>query len=839
MISPPNKTPFVGLRPFEIADHRWFYGRDQEIAALLSKLCSHRFTAVVGAPGCGKSSLVRCGVLASLVKDGWKAIIVRPGSTPITKLALALANTAGGHTENLLEMCTYWHDTTLCQSTLTLNKIAHRTTSDDQRLLLVIDQFEELFCYDERIQEIEKAAMEEERHNFIELLLTAVFQDKNPLHVIITLRSGYTKNCIAYSGLNEVVKAYQYPVLLPTQDQLKEIIRKPVIAAGGRIDEILVQRLLLDATGQTHPLPWLQHTIQQLWKAAQGKPHWLREQDYHTKSGKPDTISIRPERTASGFKQTFTEDSMVLKQITTTSTRLDKKGQVSRQMPKHIARPDLVTEAVDCKKKTNDAWSMAVNQHNNEEMSIIQLGGQDNPEIDMNHEVLIRSWQCSDKKNPQFCTDWQVRRQKNRNRWWNLAYHNKTHPFTMQNLIKGNVLSLTILGAMTLVASISVFFAQAYHHEKTRQETESLKQLRAQARATAEYAQGLIDMGHTRRGALIALNATPKNRRSNDPNYADEIGAALANALTRPIEIMRRYHRSLIYSVTYSPDGSLIASSGTDNALHLWDANTGKLINKPMLGHDGPINSIAFSPDGDRIISGSWDNSLRLWDINTGKTIGEPLHGHTSYVISVAFSPDGNRIVSGSTDKILRIWDANSGKAIGKPLIGHSSFVYSVAYSPDGSRIVSGSSDKMVRLWDANTGVSIGKPLTGHKDTVYSVAFSPDGSRIVSGSEDKMLRLWDANTGAPIGGPMRGHDGPVNSVAFSPDGSRIVSGGSDKALRIWDIRIFFEPLETLVAKAEKLCPLSLIERQQFHLVGPVVDSMASPLMLTQRRACGK
>jgi WD40 repeat protein len=829
MTSTPSQIPFVGLRPFDIADHRWFHGRDKEIEILLRKVCSNRFTAVVGAPGCGKSSLVRSGILTSLVKDGWKAIIAKPGSAPIAKLALALTHTTSGNTEDLLEACTYWHDTKLRQSTFALSEIADQLIPDDQRLLLVIDQFEELFSYGKEVQGIEKAAIEEEIRIFIELLLTAASQNTGRLHVMITLRSDFIENCTAYYGLAEAVNTSQYLVPLPNQDQLEEIIRKPVADSGGKMDEMLVQRLLRDAAKQTNQLPWLQHTLHRLWEVAQGEPRWLREQDYHTISGMAGSISIKAEQIATGLKKVHTENFVTLKRVIKAISTLDDKGQVIRQTLKRSALFGLVTKAMSSNKTADDSPNGVLNVYTNEEISIIQLGANDDPKVDIAHEVVIRSWQYSNEKDRQFKTGWSEKEREIGRRWWNLAHRPKIRQFNLQSLIKGSVLSLSILGAITLVAGTSIFFAQTYYNEKTHREAESQNQLQTEVLATADYAQSLIENGHARHGALIALSAIPKNRRTNGQRYVDEIGVALANALARPIEIMRRDHNSLVYSVAFSPDGSRIVSSSTDNALRLWDAKTGALIGEPMHGHDGPVNSAAFSPDGSRIVSGSWDNTLRLWDANTGMAISKPLRGHKSYVISVAFSPDGDRIISASWDKTLRLWDANTGKVIGGPLRGHDSLVYSaafspdgsyivsgsedntlrlwdaktgvpigkslhghdsavnsVAFSPDGSRIVSASSDKTLRLWDTNTGRTIGDPLIGHDDNVYSVTFSPNGSRLVSGSWDKTLRLWDANTGKAIGGPLRGHEGPVDSVAYAPDGSRIVSGSSDKTLRLWD-----------------------------------------------------
>jgi WD40 repeat protein len=111
------------------------------------------------------------------------------------------------------------------------------------------------------------------------------------------------------------------------------------------------------------------------------------------------------------------------------------------------------------------------------------------------------------------------------------------------------------------------------------------------------------------------------------------------------------------------------------------------------------------TPDGTRIVSGSRDRSVRIWDALTGKEI-QKLDGHTGPVSSVAFSPDGTRVVSGSDDESVRIWGASTGKEIQK-LDGHTNWVMSVAFSPDGTRVISGSEDQSKRIWDASPGVEL------------------------------------------------------------------------------------------------------------------------------------
>ncbi|MBD2629466.1 P-loop NTPase fold protein [Trichormus variabilis] len=288
-------------------------------------------------------------------------------------------------------------------------------------------------------------------------------------------------------------------------------------------------------------------------------------------------------------------------------------------------------------------------------------------------------------------------------------------------------------------------------------------------------------------------------------------------------------HTSVVNSVAFSPDSSMVVSGSDDNTVRLWDAKIGEAIGQPLSGHTYHVSSVAFSPDGSMVVSGSFDKTLRLWNIKTGEAIGEPFSGHTNSVNSVAFSPDGKTFVSGSFDNTVRLWDIETGEAIGQPLpiqtnavtsvafnpdgsmvvIGtidntvqlwniktgkadktfsyQTNAVNSVAFSPDGSMVVSGSTDETVRLWDINTGTAIGQPFIGHTDSVNSVVFSPDGSMVVSGSDDKTLRLWDVETGEAIGQLFSGHTDYVWSAAFSPDGSMVVSGSTDETVRLWDI----------------------------------------------------
>ena len=237
-------------------------------------------------------------------------------------------------------------------------------------------------------------------------------------------------------------------------------------------------------------------------------------------------------------------------------------------------------------------------------------------------------------------------------------------------------------------------------------------------------------------------------------------------------------HTGDVTSVSFSPDGQMLASGSVDKTVRVWDVNTGVLLNT-LIGHTDMVTSVSFSPDGQMLTSGSWDKTVILW---RGVGIFLPLIGHTSVVTSVSFSPDGNTLASGSSDKTVRLWDVNTGRHL-HTLKGHTHKVTSVSFSPDGNTLASGSSDKTVRVWDANTGGLL-NTLTGHTRDVWSVSFSPDGNTLASGSSDTTVRVWDARSGGHLR-TLTGYTWGVSSVSFSPDGQMLTSGES---VKLWEVR---------------------------------------------------
>jgi WD40 repeat protein len=250
-------------------------------------------------------------------------------------------------------------------------------------------------------------------------------------------------------------------------------------------------------------------------------------------------------------------------------------------------------------------------------------------------------------------------------------------------------------------------------------------------------------------------------------------------------------HRDAIWTLTFSPDSSRLASGSEDRTACLWDAGTGALL-ATCWGHTSKVLGAAFSPDGSRLVTASADGTVRQWDARTGQEVEPPYDRHSSEVFSAVYSPDGQWIASAGDDRAVRVWRARGRQDVAV-LHGHTGSVIEVAFAPDGRRLASlswrsplvSSGDDTVRVWDVDPRATL-PVLRGHTSYIYPVAYSPDGRWLASGSWDRTVRLWDAATGERCA--TLPHPSIVGDLAFGPDGTWLMTGcHTDDRLRIWDV----------------------------------------------------
>lgn len=244
----------------------------------------------------------------------------------------------------------------------------------------------------------------------------------------------------------------------------------------------------------------------------------------------------------------------------------------------------------------------------------------------------------------------------------------------------------------------------------------------------------------------------------------------------------------LIYSLAFSPDGSLLAIGGSDGSMVWWNLTTKTVVKRFDTEH-GAIHSLAFSPDGTQLASGGQGPDVFLWTVPGGvqKFRLQVVSGQGE-VLSVAFSPDGTRLATTRSDNVIQIWDTTTYRRVFPPIAdneAHRDDIRAIAYSPDGKWFATGGADANVRVWDAATGRLVFAPPKTHTGLVRALAWSPDSKTLASGSRDRTILLWDVVNQQLIG-TLNGHTREVMSLDYSRDGRVLASGSSDNSVILWD-----------------------------------------------------
>lgn len=289
-----EKKPYIGLRPFERNDTDIFFGREQHSDELIQRLGVNHFLAVIGTSGCGKSSLVKTGLIAGLeagylAKAGtrWFIVEMRPGTQPFQALAEKLFTAL----KNVLPQD--WNqqvlERELRQGSLSLHELLSQYPLPHQeKLLIVCDQFEEIFRF-------KNQNIPAEIRNFVSLLLASSkaypLSDtviSHSIYVVLTMRSDFLGDCAQFRGLAEAINQGLYLTPRLDAEQLREAIEEPALMCNGVIEPTLVTRLLEDAQHNQDQLPLLQHLLMRLWQLqpedANGK-RIITEQAYLKEGG--------------------------------------------------------------------------------------------------------------------------------------------------------------------------------------------------------------------------------------------------------------------------------------------------------------------------------------------------------------------------------------------------------------------------------------------------------------------------------------------------------------------------------------------------------------------------
>ncbi|HJQ34547.1 MAG TPA: tetratricopeptide repeat protein [Pyrinomonadaceae bacterium] len=391
-------NPFPGLRPFETNEYLLFFGREGQSDALVERLERARFLAVVGTSGSGKSSLVRAGLLPALrggmmagAGAGWRVAVSRPGHDPIGNLARELAAEGVLPGDSGLERAEAEAvvEATLRRGSLGLVEAAYAARlGEREKLLVVVDQFEELFRF--REARAGAAATDDDAAAFVKLLLEASRQRELPVYVVLTMRSDFLGDCAQFQGLPEAINDGQYLIPRMTRDERRVAIVGPARVARGKMTEPLVNRLLNDVGDNPDQLPILQHALMRTWDFwlghhADSEPVGL---DHYLAVGTmTDALSMHADE---AYNELPDERSQRIAELLFKA--LTERGTDNRE----VRRPTSLHEICEIAEATPEEVAGVVEVFRREGRSFLMPPPPTplTPDtvIDISHESLIRNW---------------------------------------------------------------------------------------------------------------------------------------------------------------------------------------------------------------------------------------------------------------------------------------------------------------------------------------------------------------------------------------------------------------------------------------------------------------
>ncbi|MCK9877991.1 serine/threonine protein kinase [Frankia sp. Ag45/Mut15] len=319
---------------------------------------------------------------------------------------------------------------------------------------------------------------------------------------------------------------------------------------------------------------------------------------------------------------------------------------------------------------------------------------------------------------------------------------------------------------------------------------------RAALRTSFAAATATVLRGHTASALGVSISPNGQLLASTGADNLVQLWDIADRAHPVRLATLNR-HRSWTLDAAFSPDGTMLATVSYDRSAILWDISDPRhpVEVADILGHDGWVLDAAFSPNGKILATSGYDNTARLWDVSDRRHPRElsVLDRHTSWVNEVAFSPNGRLLATASADRTARIWDI-SDPSHPRPLAAitaHTDYVWAVAFSPDGRRLATGSYDGTARIWDVTdpSRPEAVASFPADEKWVFDVAFSPDGRTLATAGWDTTVHLWDV-TGSgrpPAAGTISGHGDWIQALAWTPDGRGIATASDDYSIRISSI----------------------------------------------------
>ncbi len=831
-------APYPGLRPFEFQEWPIFFGREPMIRDVITRLLERNLVVVHGDSGCGKSSLIRAGVLVHLEQqhergnENWRTCVMLPREAPLRNFAEALASLDGDEADR-----NRIREVRRClnlgrNAPEALASLIRRGKHD--HVCILVDQFEELFSF-------ARQHGRDEAELFVDILVGLQQNPPEGLYAIVAMRSEFLGVCARFKGLAEAVNQTQYLVPQMERPALLRAIREPATLYEGEVSRELAERLIADAGGGQDQLPLMQHGLMVLWRREIGAPTGLEgfaedAAPFRHESGPDDGVAplhlgasdvvqrpsyshdrgpswrleLEDYRDAGGLAELLSrhaDDVMaeaapdprrqkIVEHLFRALTDINAEGSAVRR-PQTLAKLMAVTGS-------NEATlRRIIDIFRAEGVSFLTPYGDApiGPDslIDISHEALIRCW----RKIAEEKEGWLQREFRDRLIWQSLRIQAGRFAENEKEILSPAATEYHDAWLSALPNNswteryeggwdgVQALMAASREEAQRQRERETARRQEAEARTRVEKERAEEQRRQAEaRAEEEKERANREARLARDAEKQRQIAQAAEKRRTQELFGSRLTHAALlaegekyarareVLEESRELDGQIaLERRHARDFLARYVGIMGGGAQQVYEGAAAQLVSVAVSPDGALLATVGENGTAVLFDINSG-AIRQRLEGHTGDVYDVAFDPAGAWLVTGDNKgKIIR-WSLPADGAPAKPLQAWQApaGVWSVAVSPDGQLLATGGPDNDISLWKAETGKLV-RRLQGHEGEIAAfggLAFSPSGQRLASASYDRTARVWNVETGESMQ-IFRGHSDRVYGVVFAVDNSQIAT----------------------------------------------------------------
>jgi WD40 repeat protein/energy-coupling factor transporter ATP-binding protein EcfA2 len=814
-----GREPYVGLEAFQESDANLFFGREKLVDDLVEQVRQSRFICITGPSGSGKSSLARAGLIHALKRgaisgsDKWLYETLTPRNHPLEQLATAMsaialrADMSAKAGDFIREKATTDPDA--------LSDLADVLArgSPEQRVVLLIDQFEEVFT---------QTKDENERRAFLTQITGAPRKEGGRVTVVIAMRSDFVSQSATYPSLRISLSGQFQLVGAMEPEELARAIALPALEVGAQIEPKLVSQLITDMKGEPGALPLMQFTLKDLFDSQprrRGEAVELTLADYLKRGGIQQALERHADTAFKQLNEPGQQD--IARHI---FSQLIEVGHGTVDTRRTATFEELVPAGVDpVSVETVVQVLSAARLITTDTRKSLSSDGSEARTVTLAHETLIEAWPwlkrlvnegraaiALQNEISEDAAEWDKHRRDTSYLYVGARLQ------TAQEQLAANKIKLNALAQEFVDAGIGE--QQAREHaeaerrrekeETLRREAEQARLLAAQQEQIAEEQRKRADVQERMRKRLFRLLIGLATLF-----VVAVIAAAIAYVQYRNSKARQLAAQAITLSA-FEPDTALLLAvealntqvtplREVYNSLQHTTQCCASQLAAFLRGHDDRVWSVAFNHDENKpvLASASDDGTVILWDVNARVLITQmaaPKKGVNLHAL--AFSPDDKLLATpGSGDTGIVLWDVNSRQVL-TSLVGHSGSVFGAAFNRDGTRLASGGADGRVLVWDISN-IHAARLITSQlqipgasRTWVWNVAFSPDGKTLASAGQNGSLQLWDyASTSTSISSTQV-MTGIVNAVAvaFSPDSRLLATGHTGGNVRLWDLQPWTE-----------------------------------------------